>query len=288
MRTTAILFLSLFILAGCNDDTGTLTGVVTDDYGELVSGAVITLDDSDYKATTDKDGRYVITDIEPGVYDVTCMSLVFDFDLLSNVEIWKGETTELNLNPYSKDYEDVVRKPNIYLYPEETTDVSVNLNFPTGGGVTVSEPMYVDGWYVTASPEGWLTTPEGRGYGYLFFEADPPDEWQRMSGWLIDGEDLAGFFDENLRAYGFNDREVGDFIEYWEPRLTANQYAVFPQLNEEIEPLIGLDVYPEPDSVLRLYYYLVADPILGGLLGEPEIPTFEREGFTVVEWGVVQ
>ena len=38
MRITAILFLSLFILAGCNDDTGTLTGRVTDDYGEPVSG----------------------------------------------------------------------------------------------------------------------------------------------------------------------------------------------------------------------------------------------------------
>jgi len=309
VRIAALLLLPLVLLAGCKDETGTLTGVVIDDYGAPVAGAEIVLDGTDYAATTDADGRYTITDIEPGVYTVTGTAAGYDLDILHNVEIVAGDTVALDLAAYSKDYDDMVpRKPNIYLYPEETTDVSVRLSFPKGGAVTVSEPMYLDGWKVEATPAGVLANyeyltrdvpddpeavmytvePVATGaYTYLFFEADPPDEWQTERGWLVVGEDLGDFFAENLAAYGFNEREIADFLGYWEPRLNAGYYAVFPQLAADIEPLVGLDVYPEPDSVLRLYYYMVADPPMGGELAPPEIPHFERTGFAVVEWGVV-
>ncbi len=308
MRTAALLLLTLVLLAGCKEDSGTLTGVVTDDYGAPVAGATVVLDGTDYSATTDADGRYTITDIEPGAYTVTGTAAGYDLELQHDVAVGGGETVELNLAASSKDYWDVPRKPNIYLYPTETTDVSVRLTFPRGGGVTVSEPMYLDGWKVEATPAGVLTNyervvhsdpdrpdtaivtsePVATGaYTYLFFEADPPDEWQTERGWLVEGEDLGDFFAENLAAYGFNEREIEDFLGYWEPRLNAGYYAVFPQLAADIEPLVGLDVYPEPDSVLRLYYYVVADPDFGGELAPPEIPHFERQGFAVVEWGVV-
>ncbi|HDR06470.1 MAG TPA: carboxypeptidase regulatory-like domain-containing protein [Candidatus Coatesbacteria bacterium] len=304
MRIAAIIFCSLFLLAGCKDETGTLTGVVTDDYGEPVAGAVILLDGTDHEATTDAEGRFTIAGIEPGAYTVTGHASGHDIEPLHNVAVVGGETLELELAAYNRDYP--VRKPNIYLYPPEATEVTVRLNFPQGGGVTVSEPEYLDGWKVEASPDGILfnyeyltrdvpgnpaalmytVEPVPMSYPYLFYEADVPAEWQREYGWLVEGPDLSDFFAGNLATYGFEGREITDFLDYWIPRLNAGFYAVFPQLAADIEPLIGLDVHPEPDSLLRLYYYLVPDPLMGGELAPPEILHFEHEGFTVVEWGV--
>ncbi|HUT97578.1 MAG TPA: carboxypeptidase-like regulatory domain-containing protein, partial [bacterium] len=256
-QIAAFVLLPLVLLAGCKEETGTLIGVVTDDYGAPVAGAEIVLDGTDYEAKTDSDGRYAIPDIEPGSYTVTGNAPDYDFDLLHDVEIGKGETVELDLAAYSKDYLEPVRKPNVYLYPPQTTDATVRLSFPKGGGVTVSEPLYLDGWKVEATPEGFLTNyeyltrdvpddpdatmytvepvPVG-GYPYLFYEADVPVEWQHEWGWLIEGADLRDFFTKNLHDYGFTDREIKDFLDYWEPRLTAAQYAVFPQLAADIEP----------------------------------------------------
>ena len=47
------------------------------------------------------------------------------------------------------------RKPVIYLYPEETTEVTVKLDFK--GKLTSTYPAYENGWKVTAQPDGTLT-----------------------------------------------------------------------------------------------------------------------------------
>ena len=48
-------------------------------------------------------------------------------------------------------------KPVIYLYPEEETTVSVQLDYT--GQLTTTYPAYGDGWTVTAHPDGTLTDP---------------------------------------------------------------------------------------------------------------------------------
>jgi len=45
-----------------------------------------------------------------------------------------------------------VRKPVLYLYPEETTEVVARLDF--NGKLTTTYPKYVDGWKVVAEPDG--------------------------------------------------------------------------------------------------------------------------------------
>lgn len=53
-----------------------------------------------------------------------------------------------------------VRKPVIYLYPEETTEVSVLLDF--NGELTTTYPAYDNGWRVVAEPDGTLFDENGR------------------------------------------------------------------------------------------------------------------------------
>ena len=59
----------------------------------------------------------------------------------------------------------LTEKPVLYLYPEETAEVSVKLDYQ--GRLTTTYPAYNDGWVVTAEPDGTLEM-DGKEYSYLF------------------------------------------------------------------------------------------------------------------------
>jgi len=178
----------------------------------------------------------------------------------------------------------LVRKPNIYLYPEEECRLSVSLGFPQGGDVVISDPPYPHAWLdITVTPDGRIDNT----YDYLFYEASVPDLWQREQGWVISREDLSGFFSENLNTYGFNSREIDDFLEYWIPLLKSSPYyAIHPQHTSHIDDVITLNISKTPDSILRLFY-VIKEVSEVKTLPEPVIPEFDRVGFTVTEWGVI-
>ena len=72
-------------------------------------------------------------------------------------------------NPQRPEEEDVCYKPVIYLYPEETLEVSVTLDY--SGTLTCTYPAYHQGWRVIAQPDGTLTNvSDGKPYSYLFWE----------------------------------------------------------------------------------------------------------------------
>nr|MBN2277472.1 hypothetical protein [candidate division Zixibacteria bacterium] len=172
----------------------------------------------------------------------------------------------------------VVRKPNIYLYPEKESEVSVRIN--PNGYITASLPDYSDGWRVTAYPDGSIPGTEG----FLFYEAevsyDKPEE-----GWCLASGDLPAFYDSLLINCGFNEKEISDFVEYWTVNLPAADYfAVYPLFNEAVDHICPLEVTPGPDNILRLW--LIFEPVSKMVqLEKPEIPPFERTNFTVTEWG---
>jgi len=291
------------------DDQATLSGLVCDVNGMPIAYATIRVEGTDVHATSDEDG-YFQTLVPPGEYNVTCSAPGFlDFtyeevpflaDMRRNVNFaLKRSEGVLNI---------IVRKPNIYFYPPEATEVTVRLELGEGCALTYSDPRYGEGWTVNVEPDGWMdngigyvVVPAGElgeeevifdapRYGYLFYEARAPDVWQRERGWLVTRDVMGDFFTSVLEEYGFRGREVDDFLEYWTPRLTESLfYAVYPQ-TDEINAVVGLRVEPEPDSVLRLFFLIEpldeATATADGYLPEPEIPEFTREGFTVVEWGV--
>ncbi len=260
-------------------------------------------EEADYSITTDAEGRYRLTGLEPGLYDLVCRADYYEPCYNLGLELVPGGERHLNFALYPLPE---VEKPNIYLYPVETEPLTVALGFPAGGGVTVSEPEYEHVWRVFADPDGTLyqvqelhwDSLDGAGhalglrseptYDYLFYEAAVPDVWQRDEGWLVERENLEAFFTENLAATGFYDNEIADFVEWWVPRLeTHPYYALYPQYNAGIAEVIELALSPEPHSLIRLYYVVegLAEPIE---LPPAIIPAFESGGFTVHEWGVVR
>ncbi|MEA3392137.1 MAG: hypothetical protein U9Q91_04070 [Candidatus Marinimicrobia bacterium] len=176
------------------------------------------------------------------------------------------------------------RKPNIYLYPEKKTKMSVSLQFPHGGKVIESDPFYPLQWKnIKVKPNGKID----KKYDFLFYEAEIPDLWQYSEGWVIAMNDLTEFFKKNLKDYSFNENEIEDFIEFWIPELIDSPYyEIYPQYTEMVNRVIKLKISPYPDAKLRLHY-VIKESNKDFDLPAPEIPYFEREGFTVTEWGVV-
>jgi len=227
--------------------------------------------------TTDVQGRFAI-DINDGHY-------FFEFnDIYDYPEYhWHDVIITENYQDFKFPQNSIMLKPNIYIYPEENMDLLVQIDFPEYGFVTTSVPDYGDGWDISVEPCGVI---DGQ-YEYLFYESVQPDRGQYSKGWVIPQEGLTDFFSENMAETGFNAKEITDFIDYWIPLLTEYQYyAIYPQYNEQLDSMIRLEFSEEPDNIIRLLYSI------RGLnqeyvLPEPEIPNFNRAGFTVAEWGVI-
>ena len=226
--------------------------------------------------STDEKGRFII-DIPDGDY-------IFHFEDMDGMIYAESVKIDSNYVELRVPAQAMDAKPNIYLYPEKTIELDVTLDFPIGGFVTTSIPQYGTGWNVTVESNG---TIDGE-YGYLFYESQNPDVFQYSKGWTVKNEDLEKFFTNNMALYGFEGREIDDFIEWWIPRLKNDScYDIFPQTTKEIDPVVKVNFSINPDSFQRLYYAIKEYDKCNDHLAKPEIEPFERVGFSALEWGVV-
>jgi hypothetical protein len=174
-------------------------------------------------------------------------------------------------------------KPVIYLYPEETTEVSVQLDY--NGVLTHTWPPYQNGWKVTARPDGTLVNhADDREYSYLFWEGDTKVPFDFSSGFVVKGADTGEFLREKLAFLGLIPREYNEFIVYWLPLMEGNAYNLISFQDAAYTDNAVLTVEPRPDSVLRVY--MAFKPLSFPVAIPPqELKPFQRKGFTLVEWG---
>ena len=188
----------------------------------------------------------------------------------------------------AKEYVEMVSgefaKPVIYLYPEKTTEVSVKLEL-ANGKLTCSYPEYHNGWNVIAYPDGTIKNKaDNDDYSYLYWESESEFQADFSTGFVVKGEDTAAFLKEKLSFMGLTPKEYNEFIVYWLPIMQNNPYNLVAFQMESYTDAAKLEIEPEPDSLLRIFMAFKA-------LDHPaDIPpqtldTFERNGFTVVEWG---
>lgn len=180
--------------------------------------------------------------------------------------------------------EPLAAKPVIYLYPQQETEVTVNLELD--GDLTASYPDYGDGWQVVARPDGTLTDPDtGRQYYCLFWEGTSRAEYDLSSGFVVSGEDTAEFLEQTLERLGLNQREADEFIIYWLPRMESNPYNLITFQTRAYTDAAALEVDPQPDTVIRVF--MAWKPLEEPVEVEEQVlePAPERTGFTLVEWG---
>lgn len=176
-----------------------------------------------------------------------------------------------------------LEKPVIYLYPEEETEVFVDVSV-ANGEIFVTYPEKHDGWNVVAHPDGKIIDENGVTHSYLFWEAKSDFSPDFSSGFVVAGKDSAGFLQEKLSLMGLNQNEINEFIVYWLPQMIDNPYNLVSFQGENYGSFVPLTVSPQPDSVLRVFMALkpLDKPVN---IQEQVLVPFERTGFTVVEWG---
>ena len=173
-------------------------------------------------------------------------------------------------------------KPVIYLYPEEETEVTVQLRLR--GKLTCTYPAYGEGWKVTAAPDGTLTDAAGQTYRYLYWEGVSRAEFDLSSGFCVRGEDTAAFLEDALARLGLTRAEANEFIIYWLPRMEGSAYNLLSFQQEAYTDSAVLTVEPAPDTVLRVFlaWKPLEEPVE---LPAQQLTAPERRGFTLVEWG---
>lgn len=180
--------------------------------------------------------------------------------------------------------EPVDYKPIIYLYPVEDIEVTVKLGKPNN--LTVTYPVYNNGWTVIAKPDGTLIDKNtGRKLYSLYWEGKHTEPINMNEGFVVKGEDSVKFLEEKLAILGLNDKEAEEFIIYWLPKLQENKYNYIRFASiDEINKNMPLEFSKEPDSIIRvlMQYKALDKPIK---VSEQVLETPNRVGFTVVEWG---
>jgi hypothetical protein len=175
-----------------------------------------------------------------------------------------------------------VGKPNIYLYSDSDLIVLVRLSPETA--ITVSEPVYQPG-------TGWQAeirngSLNGKG-DFLFYEGLVTNAgWQKEEGYVVREayreQDLASM----LGQYGFNEKETKEFIDYWASHLIGDvDFVFYPQETAAVDSVMPLSISPEPDHVIRIWFF--AEPLVSAPEQVTHPEKIVRKGFYVVEWGVI-
>ncbi len=190
-------------------------------------------------------------------------------------------------NSGQKEVDDIKEyKPVIYLYPETEIDVEVNLDYE--GKLTHIYPAFNgegNTWNVTAKPDGSLFDKKTkRRYKYLFWEGERKRNWEFENGFVVRDSDIIPFLEEKLEILGLNHPEINDFITYWYPILSQNEYNLIRFEGESYTKAAKLNINPKPDSIIRVF--MLAQKIDKPVnIPKQYLKSPTRTGFTVVEWG---
>jgi hypothetical protein len=177
-------------------------------------------------------------------------------------------------------------KPVIYLYPQQTEKVSVQL--APVGGFSYTEPLYNNGWNVIADPLSNITNlADGKTYPYLFWEGTGGMYQTPTKGFVVAQSGVHALLENKLSLMGLNNKERTDFEEFWEPKMQSSPYYFVTFMgNSVMDQIAPLTIIPKPDTVIRILMDFKSLQHLISVEGF-NIHTPQRKGFTVVEWGGV-
>lgn len=156
----------------------------------------------------------------------------------------------------------------------------------TTSELSTTYPKYNGGWDVTALPDGSLINKaDGSHHRYLFWDSvNCRTDFDLSKGFCVAGCDTESFLKEKLTYMGLTEEEMNEFIVYWLPRMEHNPYNLISFQGDAYTDSAKLYITPTPDSICRIFMTYV--PLERPVDAEPQqLSTFERKGFTVVEWG---
>jgi len=220
-------------------------------------------------------GKSVIRITSPNFHSLTTDSILFDSQkkVFITITLAKRHTN--------------TRKPVIYLYPQKSQDVSIQLDY--NGQLDFTYPLYNKEWNVTANPDGTIEANDKK-YNYLFWDGKMETEkinYNTSQGSIVNSKNLVSFLEESLTALGLNSKETADFITYWVPQMMNNENNFIHFLiNNDYDQIAKVKVIPQPESMMRIFMLWHAVENENVNIPTPQRFTKStRKGFTYVEWG---
>lgn len=201
-----------------------------------------------------------------------------------------------NNNPFPGIWKPVlVKKPVIYLYPNQKMEVSLSLSYPGKIRTTYPKAIIEDNtykWVINAEPDGKLSL-NGRTYNYIFWDAENALNFDMTKGFIVEGKQSQEFLENKLAYLGLNSSEMNDFITFWLPELENNAYNLITFQQETYSRSVPLTISPKPDNLIRIFmvFQKLNDPQTVLNIPEPQLQELKRndlQGFTAVEWGGAQ
>ena len=204
-------------------------------------------------------------------------------------------------------------KPVVYLYPEKQT--TVHLSFLSPVALNTQIPTYQNGWLVSAQPNGVLTDLQpqytdcskiegakvgseyavsackSNSYPYIYWTGKSViNSYPKVEGgWIVSKDELNTFMQKQLKEIGLTEKESGDMISYWVPKMSNNNapyYEIRFIQTQDMNAFVPMNINPMPDSVLRVFLdwkALARKPATE--LRPQQLQKIRRNGFTLVEWG---
>lgn len=175
-------------------------------------------------------------------------------------------------------------KPVLYLYPTKD-NTKVTVTFAKPNLLTTTYPKYENKWEVVANKNGDLHDSNNKYYYGLYWEETGSIKVDFKEGFYVTKDNAIEFLEEKLTVIGLNDKERNEFIMYWLPILEKNgKSLVYFELTDSRENYNRLIINPKPDALLRMAIH-VKKVDKKTNIKEQKLPSFERKGFTAVEWG---
>ncbi|MBI3135514.1 MAG: hypothetical protein HYZ14_12630 [Bacteroidetes bacterium] len=268
-------------------------GTVMDQSAKAISGALIATTDNKRKTYTDVNGIYslLVSQKDSSIY---MFHEQYGEIVIPNYDFKSGHRVVIRFNARSPyDENQTVKKPVIYLYADEATEVSVKLNHP---GMTFTYPAYEGGWQICTNSAGDLFDKNsGKTYPYLFWEAQTSGLGYLQTdagvpGFLLASDTLVAFLENTLTQLGLNAKEQTDFITFWAPQLAETPYVFIQFLVDKAYDtnIAQIAVEPAPESQRRVFMLYTPLTDLNGFAVQP-VPqlfsAFTRSGLTLLEWG---
>ncbi len=259
-----------------------LTGVIKDDNNQNIPKAVVTNLTKKETYYSDSLGNYKINIAKNDYINFSkngfeSQKIRIKVDTILNV-ILKIQTTPDAI---------MIKKPLIYLYPTQKTDIILSINFK--GKLLTTFPQYEGKWNVTAYPDGKIFDKKSqRFYNSLFWDGTqnfPMEHYKYKSGFVVSKNDLTDFLIEKLEYLGLNNSETNDFVQYWLPILEKNETNfIHFYVNDDYDVISKNNISPKPDTSIRIFmeFYGLDKSIE---ISEQILSKTERKGFTLVEWG---
>ncbi|WP_394760048.1 hypothetical protein [Flavobacterium sp.] len=259
-----------------------ITGIISDCEGIALANVTISNLNTKEIVKSDSIGKYNITVHKNDVLEFS----LYGFES-QRVLIEKQKEIDLKLRVIQNQQTIMLKKPVIYLYPMQKTDIIFTLDFK--GKLLTTFPKYETNWDITAYPDGKIFDKNtNRFYTSLFWDGEnnfTNEHYNYKDGFVVSKNNLTSFLIEKLEFMGLNTFETNEFVQYWLPILEKNDTNfIHFWVNEDYTIFSKNNVNPKPNTSIRIFmeFYGLENPLK---IPEQILLKTRREGFTLVEWG---